>query len=1066
MQSKLLFSALALALCCALSLYGQKLNLEHFKEIKIRNIGPAGTSGRITAIDVVNSKPHVIYVGTAAGGVWRSTNGGTTWQPLFDEQPVQSIGAIAINQRNPSEVWVGTGEGNPRNSHNSGEGIFRSLDGGKSWTRMGLENTRTIHRIILHRDDPDIIHVAALGSAWGPNEERGVFRSADGGHTWEKVLYVNDSTGCADLVVDPENPDKLIAAMWEYGRKPWTFHSGGAGSGLYVTFDGGSNWVKRTSEDGLPEGELGRIGLAIAPSKPNIVYALVEAKVNALYRSEDGGFKWKKVSDKDIGNRPFYYADIFVDPKNENRIYNLWSRLSRSEDGGKSFETIARGTHADHHAFWVHPEDPNYLIEGNDGGLNISRDGGENWQFVQNLPLSQFYHINVDMDIPYNIGGGLQDNGSWIGPSAVWSWSGLRNDGWQRVGGGDGFDVVFRPDNNRYVYSMYQGGNVSYEDRLTGDSRFIKPVHPEGVELRFNWNAAIAQDPFNACGVYFGSQFLHKSLDCGDTWEIISPDLTTNDPEKQRQYESGGLTIDDTRAENFTTIVAIAPSPMDENVIWIGTDDGNLQLTRDGGKSWTNLASRLPGARPGSWIPFIEVSRRNRGEAFVVVNDYRRNDWRPMVYHTTDFGETFTRIVDEKKVSGHALAIRQDPEEPRLLFLGADYGLYLSIDGGANWTKWTNDYPATPTRDLVIHPRDQDLVIGTFGRSIWILDDIRPLREVAQTQGQVLEQPFRVFEAPDAYQVSGRPSQGPPNPADSDFEGDNRWPRAMLTVWVKPEEKKEGKSDADRKKKEEERKAEEEKEAGPRLGKKIEFKVVDAEGDTIRTFTEDVKSGMARYTWDLRQDGVRYPSRRNTRPDDDPPRGQRVLPGEYKLLLSCGDYLDSTMVTVHKDPLSDESLEDMKAQQAAYERFYAVVEKAADGFNQLQEAAAAINRVEEALANVPDSTRKEITTLGKSLKDSIAMLEELYMLPEDFKGIRRSTGMLNSTLYEASSYIRSSEGRLSGPAQLMMDQASEQTAKVLEQVNAFFANDFAAYREKVEAIEYSLFEEYEPISID
>ncbi|MCB9264138.1 MAG: hypothetical protein H6558_03835 [Lewinellaceae bacterium] len=1054
MQPRLLLYII-LSVCFTAGSAAQKLSLEHFREIKIRNIGPAGMSGRITTIDVVNSQPHIIFVGTASGGVWRSTSGGTTWAPVFDGQPVQSIGALAINQRNPSEIWVGTGEGNPRNSHNSGEGIFRSLDGGKSWTRMGLENTRTIHRIILHRDNPDIIHVAALGSAWGPNEERGVFRSTDGGHSWEKVLYVNDSTGCADLVVDPANPNKLIAAMWDYGRKPWTFYSGGAGSGLYVTFDGGDSWTKRTSEDGLPSGNLGRMGLAIAPSSPNIVYALIEAKVNALYRSEDGGFKWKKVSDEDIGNRPFYYADIFVDPHNENRIYNLWSRLSRSEDGGKTFERIARGTHADHHAFWVHPDDPNYLIEGNDGGLNISRDGGETWRFVRNLPIGQFYHINVDMDVPYNIGGGLQDNGSWVGPSAAWNWGGLRNHDWQRVGGGDGFDVVFRPGDNRYVYSMYQGGNVSYIDRKTGDSRFIKPVHPDGEELRFNWNAAIAQDPFNACGIYFGSQFLHKSTDCGESWEIISPDLTTNDPEKQKQNESGGLTIDDTRAENFTTIVAIAPSPMDENVIWVGTDDGNLQLTRDGGQSWVNLASRLPDARPGSWIPFIEVSRRNRGEAFVVVNDYRRNDWRPMVYHTTDFGESFTRIVDENKVSGHALAVRQDKEAPELLFLGTGHGLYISIDGGGNWTKWTNGFPSAPTRDLVIHPRDQDLVIGTFGRSVWILDDIRPLREVARTKGQVLEQPLRAFDAPDAYLAGNRLSQGVSNPADGDFRGDNRGSDAMLTVWVKPEDrKKDSKTEG------------EEPDAALKLGRKIKFRVVNAKGDTIRTFTEEAKPGMARYYWGLRQDGVRFPSRRNAGPDDDPPRGQPVLPGQYKLLVSCGDFSDSTVVTVHKDPLSNETPEDLQAQHDVYDRYYAIVEKAAEAFHQLQEAAKTIDRVEKALANAPDSTRKEVGALGKSLKDSLAMLEELYMLPEDFKGIRRSTGMLNSTLWEASAYIRTSGGQLSGPAQLMMEQAKAQTAEVLERINAFFANDFAIYRQKVEAVKYSLFEEYEPVRLE
>jgi photosystem II stability/assembly factor-like uncharacterized protein len=538
-------------------LFGQNIDLDHFEALAPRSIGPAGMSGRVTTIDVVNAQPNRIYIGTASGGVWYSGSGGIKWEPVFEDASLQSIGALAINQANPDEIWVGTGEGNPRNSHNSGAGIFKSIDGGKNWKRMGLEHTRTIHRIIIHRDNPEVVYAAALGSAWGPNPERGVFRTEDGGETWEKVLFVNDSTGCADLVLDPSNPNKLIAAMWEFGRKPWFFNSGGEGSGLYVSFDGGDSWEERTSEDGLPKGDLGRMGLAIAPSKPNIVYALIEAKKNGFYKSTDGGFKWKLVSTEDIGNRPFYYADIFADPQNENRIFNLWSYLSKSEDGGKTFELFGRGTHPDHHAFWVHPDNPAYMIEGNDGGLNISHDGGDTWRFVQTLPLAQFYHISVDMDIPYNIAGGMQDNGSWVGPSSVWEYGGIQNTDWQEVYFGDGFDVVFRPDNNRYVYAMSQGGNVSYIDRETGKSRFVKPVHPEGEELRFNWNAAIAQNPFHDCGIYFGSQYVHKSMDCGLTWAIISPDLTTNDSTRQRQFESGGLTIDDTRAENFTTILAI-----------------------------------------------------------------------------------------------------------------------------------------------------------------------------------------------------------------------------------------------------------------------------------------------------------------------------------------------------------------------------------------------------------------------------------------------------------------------------------------------------------------------------
>ena len=421
------------------------------------------------------------------------------------------------------------------------------------------------------------------------------------------------------MVMDPINPDKIIVSMWEFRRWPWFFKSGGEGSGLYVTYDGGKNWAMRTSDDGLPEGELGRIGLAIARSNPKVVYALVEAKKNALYRSEDGGFSFRKVGEGgNIGNRPFYYSDIFVDPENENRIYSLFSIVTRSEDGGKTFETLlgyvgAGGVHPDHHALWIHPEDGSFLINGNDGGMAISRDRGDTWRFVENLPVAQYYHINIDNEWPYNIYGGMQDNGSWRGPAYVWRYSGIRNSYWEELSFGDGFDVVPDPSDSRFGYSMSQEGYVGRYDFRTGDSRRIRPVHPDGIPLRFNWNAGIAQDPHDASTIYFGSQFLHKSTDKGENWIVISPDLTTNDPEKQKQGESGGLTIDATGAENFTTILAIAPSPHEREVIWVGTDDGNLQLTRDGGDSWTISLSRLPGLPEGSWIPQITASVHNPG---------------------------------------------------------------------------------------------------------------------------------------------------------------------------------------------------------------------------------------------------------------------------------------------------------------------------------------------------------------------------------------------------------------------------------------------------------------------
>ncbi len=1060
----LLFSGL---LFCFYSLTGQKIDTEQLEGIKIRNIGPAGMSGRVTSIDVDLSDDDIIYAGTASGGVWKSTDGGVTWKPIFDKQPVQSIGAVAVNQRNPSEIWVGTGEGNPRNSHNSGGGIFKSLDGGKTWNDMGLTATKNIHRLIIHRDNPDIVFVGAMGSVWGPNEERGVYRTKDGGKTWEKILYNNDETGIGDMVVDPTNPNKIIAAMWEFGRKPWTFNSGGAGSGLYVTYDGGDTWTKRTDEDGLPKGDLGRMGLAIAASKPNIIYALVEAKENALYKSTDGGEKWSKVSDKNIGNRPFYYADIYVDPQNENRIYNLYSVVSRSEDGGKTFETLLpySGVHPDHHAFWVHPDDPNYLIEGNDGGLNISRDGGDNWRFVTNLPLAQFYHISYDMSIPYNIAGGMQDNGSWVGPSSIWKAGGITNADWQEVYFGDGFDVVFQPDNDRYLYAMSQGGSVGKVDRVTGKTTYIRPVHPEGKILRFNWNAAIAQDPFDASTIYYGSQFVHKSTDRGQSWTIISPDLTTNDPEKQKQDKSGGLTIDDTEAENNTTILAIAPSTIDRQVMWVGTDDGNLQLTRDGGKTWNNLASRLTGAREGSWIPYIELSQKNAGEAFIVVNDYRRNDWRPMVYHTTNFGQTFRRIADEEKVSGHAMSIVQDPLEPNHLWLGTDHGLYFSIDGGDNWNKWMNDYPSVTTADLKIHPREQDLIVGTFGRAAWILDDLRPFREMARTGGKVLEQDFKVFTAPDAYLAEYRSYQGIRFAADAEYHGTNRRYGALLTLWVKPK-KKDKEEEKKVEKAEEKEDDKKEKEKKKKSSDKVKIQVVNSQGDTIRTFTEKLEEGMNRIAWNLRRDGVEFPSRRERRDDADPPTGREVLPGVYQLIFTYNDHTDSTLVTVHPDPRLPMTTSALQSKEDTYEAFYAIVKKADDAFDALQDARKSVNRVNETLVNLPDSLQKQIKDLGKAVVDSIEVLEKLYMLPEGLKGIQRSSENLNGTLYRTSGYLNSYEGTKSQQLDIMMQKAREETQMVLEKVNDFFATDFSEYQKKVEEMQRPLFKEYQPLKLE
>ena len=664
-----LLALLLLPLLCT-SASAQNMPLlsgDHWKALAPRNIGPAGMSGRVTSIDVHPEDRDNIYVGTASGGLWQSRNGGTSFTPIFDGNQYLSIGAVAVSDANPSIVWAGTGEGNPRNSANYGGGIYKSLDGGQTWKHMGLTGTRAIHRILPHPTDPDVAYVGALGNMWAPNPDRGVYKTTDGGATWTKQLYINDGTGISEMVMDPSNPDKLIAATWTFDRDPDFFNSGGTGSGIWITTDGGENWERRTAKDGLPKGILGRIGLAIAASSPNIVYALVEAKENGLYKSTDGGATFSLVSKENIGNRPFYYAELYVDPQNENRIYNVFTYVSKSEDGGKTFRQIAdygNGVHPDHHAFWIDPNDPEFVIDGNDGGLNFSRDGGETWRFAENLPLAQFYHINYDMSYPYLVGGGMQDNGSWVGPSQGLKSGGITDADWQEVYFGDGFDMIFKPGDANTVYAASQGGYLGRVNRRTGKSQLLRPVHPEGTFLRYNWNAPIKQGPQSDCTIYMGSQFVHKSTDCGDNWEIISPDLTTNDTTKQRQMESGGLTIDATQAENHTTLLVIEPNHKSwesQQGLWVSSDDGKLHFSPDDGATWNDLTGNLEaaGMTPGSWIPYIEPSVHNEAEAFVIVNDYRRGDTKPYtsIIRTTS-GARLRKLFKQKIASTNRRRLR------------------------------------------------------------------------------------------------------------------------------------------------------------------------------------------------------------------------------------------------------------------------------------------------------------------------------------------------------------------------------------------------------------------------
>ena len=1082
---KLFFAAFLLAATWAPA---QKLDMEKLKGMPARSIGPAAMSGRITAIDVVANDRDVMYVGSASGGLWKSTSGGVNWEPVFDKEAAMSIGAVAIQQSNPSVVWVGTGEGNPRNSLNGGYGLYKSLDGGKSWKLMGLEKTRNIYRIVIDPQDPNTVYVGAIGSPWGEHPERGVFKTTDGGQTWEKILYVNERTGCAELVMDPTNPNKLFAAMWEHRRWPWVFKSGGPGSGLYVTYDGGKTWDKRTDKDGLPSGDLGRIGIAIS-AKPEIVYALVESKKNGLYKSEDGGFKWKMVNEDmdQIGDRPFYYGELHADPKNENRLYTIFSVVNVSEDGGKSFHPLLSysfdgGIHPDHHAWWIHPDDPSFMMDGNDGGLNITHDMGKHWRFVENIPVGQFYHINVDMAQPYNVYGGMQDNGSWVGPAYVWRFGGIRNSYFQMLMFGDGFDMAPDPDNNRYGYGMSQEGYVGRWDRETGYTKNIRPTHPDAdVLLRFNWNAAFAQDPFDHSTIYFGSQFVHKSTNKGDTWEIISKDLTTNDPEKQKQYESGGLTMDATGAENHCTILTIAPSPKEQGVIWAGTDDGQVQLTRDGGKTWSNLTARITGMPKNAWVPQIQASTYNKGEAFVVVNNYRQFDFKPYLFRTKDYGQTWESMVNSGQMgdNNYVLSVVQDPVEARLVFVGTENGLFVSLDEGKSYTKWTSEYPAAlSTMDMVIHPREHDLVIGTFGRAIYVLDDIRPLREMARDGAQVLDKTLHVFTPPDAYSVETLGPEGALFPGTGMFSGENRPLGALISYVVnKPGDKKaavkeEGPKEVSKRKGKAvvpvTEKAEVKKDEKTAVKyDSILLEIFNAGGEKIRTLKRPAPkdNGLNRMTWNLDEKGARNPSRNKPRANAPEPGGATVLAGTYKLRLTYGDQKDSTMINVKNDP---RYLTDAANLQARYDRMKELgkmKELVATATDRLRESKGIVEDFEKRMNEAEREDLKDALDKTKAIKDSINKVFDFILGAEDKRQGITSTEFPSRVSYinTAMGYTNSSRDPLSARDNVVFGHAQEKTKSILDKVNAFYREQWQAYKDMMGKVSLSPFKDYEPL---
>ncbi len=957
--------------------------VDFFKGMNMRSIGPGVMSGRVTSIDI-DAHHQKILVGSASGGLWKSESDGTTWTPIFDQQVNISIGAVKISKEHPDIIWVGTGEGNPRNSQNSGKGVFRSLDAGKTWKCVGLENTKAIHRICM--DSKDNVWVAAMGSAWGPNPDRGVFYYNGALEKWEKSLFINDSTGCADLVMDPHNDQKLIAAMWQYQRKPWEFNSGGKGSGLHITYDGGRNWKSLSEKEGLPKGPWGRIGVAFAPSDSRVVYAMVESKKTGLYRSDDGGAHWHLVTENGVDDRPFYYSEFYVDPSNSSHLIYLHSIVSESLDGGKTWTTLLPywGVHPDHHAFWWNPKNPLEMWEGNDGGLNVSRDGGKNWTFIPNLPLGQFYHVNYDMATPYNVYGGLQDNGTWKGPGYVWHSNGILDSDWQELYFGDGFDAVPDPSHPDWVYVLSQGGDIARVNAVTGEEQSVRPVHPQGETLRFHWNTAVAEDPHRPNGLYLGSQFLHHSKDHGQTWRVISPDLTSNDPLKQVSYKSGGLTTDATSAENHCTIIAITPHPKRVDEIWVGTDDGQLQKTSNGGGFWENINGRIKHFPKCAWIPQIVISESNPDEVWVVVNNYRQNDWTPYLFHTEDGGKNWENCAEQKNIEGHCLSVCQDSKEPKLVFMGTDQGLYLSMDRGKKWEKWKHDYPSVATQDMKIHPRENDLIISTFGRGIYILDDISVIRNYIQHPIQK-EDSIAVLSVRDGIQVNYRRHHGQRFPADMYFQGENKNANVSISCYIKQQKVKDGEDK-----------------------KKMKITILSNTGDTLRCFEQEPDSFITNIQWNFDRNGMDFPTKsKREKKKEKSGGGWPVAPGEYKMHIQYLKQKEEISFKALPDPRVKWSQEVYDQQWKLYQEWKSTIEKLDKEVERVKMARELTDWTLQSVKYLPDSIQKNWKTQSDTLNKHWNQRLEMVFMPEGRKGLQDNSRYLNGRIWTPYGLIQS-----------------------------------------------------------
>lgn len=910
-----------------------------------RNIGSAAMSGRISALAAHNNEDGktTIYVGAASGGVWKSIDSGTTFKPVFDKQPVQSIGAVALDPSNPKNVWVGTGESWTRNSVSIGNGVYRSTDGGESWTYVGLPESERVNEILVHPKNGDVVYACVPGKLWSDSADRGLYKTTDGGKRWSLILKGDNlSTGCSGLTMDPKNPELIYAGLWDFRRRGWTFRSGGdgpeakSGSGLFRTADGGKSWTELTADNtpGLPAKPWGRIETEIAPSDPKRIYSFIEGVDSALYVSDDGG---KRFEQRDKSQmmvwRPFYFAKLIVDPTNADRVFKTNLFMIVSDDAGKSFTQTSGATHADSHDVWIDPKNPKHILMGDDGGLWLSYDGGNRWVKNENLPISQFYHASVDDQDPYQVYGGLQDNSSWVGDTQFPG--GITNDRWENLYGGDGFWVFSDPADPDYIYVEYQGGNIARVNRRTRAARDIQPKAGYGEKLRFNWNTPIHVSPNEKGTLYIGAQYLFRTRDHGQNWERISPDLTTDDPEKQKQELSGGITVDNSSAEMHTTIYSISESPKDGDVIWVGTDDGNLQLTRDGGGRWMNVIENVKGLPPASWVSWVEASRHDAATAYAAFDRHTFGDMDSHVYRTTDYGKTWTRIAGPAQgLRGYAHVVKEDIVKPDLLFVGTELGLWISADGGRRWAEFKGgDFPSVAVRDIALQSRDHDVALATHGRGIWILDDITPLRQLTD---KVLADEATFLQARPVQQRFG--GIGGWSEGDAKFSGQNPQDGTVITYYQKTRHL-----------------------FGP-----IKLEILGADGKLIDSIPASKRRGINRVNWTMRVAPPRTPKAAQVAFNSI--QGPRVVPGTYTVRLTKGDAVLETPLKIGLDRRAKFSEADRQTQFDAAMKVHALFGEMTDLNDRIQYARAT---AEQAGAKLPegDALRSDLGTFATAAEE-------------------------------------------------------------------------------------------------